>query len=139
MKIINGRASADGSPSDSELTSALREMYAAPVDDGYWTSLEGRIMARVRQAEEQGEWWSVFAEWRAAGLVAAALMLTLAGTALWKEKQIDRDISTLAAGAAAWTVFDGDSDDISIAFSVPIAEPKQDDASASRYLFTAEP
>ncbi len=138
MKIIDGRASADGPLSDSELTSAMRELYAAPVEDGYWTSLEERIMARVRLAEAQGEWWSVFAEWRAAGLVAAALMLTLAGTALWKEKQIDHNLNTLAAGAAAWTVFDGDSD-VSIAFSVPIADPAQDDASASRYLFTAEP
>ncbi len=138
MKIINGRASADGPLSDSDLTSAMRELYAAPVDDGYWTSLEGRIMARVRQAEEQGEWWSVFAEWRAAGLVAAALMLTLAGAALWKESRLDHELNTLAAGAAAWTEFDGDSDDLSIAFTVPITKLGQD-ASASRYLFTAEP
>ncbi len=138
MKIIPGRESADEPLSDRQLTEAMRDLYSAPADDSYWTGLEGRIMARVRQGESQGEWWTVFVEWRAAGLVAAALMLTLAGSALYREHQIDRDLRKLAAGAAAWTVFDLSDDDMSIAFSVPTAEPEQS-GSASRYLFTAEP
>ncbi len=136
MKIISGRT--DGPTDDPELTSALRSVYAAPADESYWNSLEARIMARVRQAEKQGEWWTVFVEWRTAGLVAAALMLTLAGSALYKEHQIDQDIRKLAAGAAAWTVFDESAGDVTIAFSVPTSAPEQS-GSPSRYLFTAEP
>ncbi len=138
MKIISRRESADEPLSDTQLTEAMRELYCAPADDSYWASLEERIMARVRQGEQQGEWWTVFIEWRATGLVAAALMLTLAGSALYDDYKIDRDIRKLAAGAAAWTVFDLNDDDMSIAFSVPTAEPEQS-GSASRYLFTAEP
>jgi hypothetical protein len=123
---------------DAEVTAALRELYAAPAGDSYWSGLEGRIMARVRQGEQPGEWWSVFGEWRAAGLVAAALMLTLAGAQLYQEYKIESDIRKLAAGAAAWTVFDGASEDARIAFSVPTSRP-DDFGSASRYLFTAEP
>ncbi len=138
MKIITGRESADEPLGDPQLTEALGELYCAPAEESYWAGLEDRIMARVRQGEQQGEWWTVFVEWRAAGLVAAALMLTLAGSALYKDYQIDRDLRKLAAGAAAWTVFDLSDDDMSIAFSVPTAKPEQT-GSASRYLFTAEP
>jgi hypothetical protein len=138
MKIISGRESADQPLNDTQLTKALGELYSAPANDSYWAGLEGRIMARVRQAEQQGEWWTVFMEWRAAGLVAAALMLTLAGSALYKDFQMDRNFRKLAAGAAAWTVFGEGDDDVTIAFSVPTAEPERS-GSASRYLFTAEP
>lgn len=138
MRIISGRESADEPLVERELTQAMSELYRAPAEDSYWAGLEGRIMARVRQGEQQGEWWTVFVEWRAAGLVAAALMLTLAGSALYKDYQIDRDLRKLAAGAAAWTVFDSNDDDMAIAFSVPTAEPERS-GSASRYLFTAEP
>ncbi len=139
MKNTARRASADRSPiEDPELTTVLRALYAAPADDGYWTGLEGRIMARLRRAEEQGEWWGVFAEWRAAGLVAAGLMLTLAGAALWKEYRMESEASQLAAGAAHWTVFDGPTDDMTIAFSVPGSRARTSGAS-DRYMFTAEP
>ena len=125
-------------PPTTELEVALRDLYAAPADEGYWTGLEGRIMARLRQAEEQGEWWGVFAEWRTAGLVAAGLVLTLAGSALWKDYQRDADLRKLAAGAAYWTVFDGPTDDVTIAFTVPSARPASP-AAADRLLFTSEP
>jgi hypothetical protein len=139
MRNTANRASDDRSPnSDPELTAALSAMYTAPADDSYWQGLEGRIMARIKQADAQGEWWSVFAEWRMAGLVAAGLMLTLAGAALWQDYQIDRDIRKIAAGAALLTVFDENEEDVTIAISVPTSRPSQG-GSASRYLFTAEP
>jgi hypothetical protein len=139
MNMNTGRSTTDQNPgADPEITAALRAMYAAPGDDGYWSGLEGRIMARLRQAEEQGEWWGVFAEWRTAGLVAAGLMLSLAGAALWKDYQMDADIRKLAAGAAYWTVFDGPTDDVTIAFTVPKTRTAAPSA-AERLFFTSEP
>jgi hypothetical protein len=139
MNIKTKRAANDRSPiEDPELVAALSAMYAAPVDEGYWSGLEGRIMARLKQAEAQGEWWSVFAEWRSAGLVAAGLMMTLAGAALWKEYKIENELSQLAAGAVYWTVFDGETEDMTIAFSVPTSRPAPT-AAADRFMFTAEP
>ncbi len=139
MRNTANRGSEDRSPnSDPELTAALSAMYAAPADESYWQGLEERIVARLKQADAQGEWWSVFAEWRMAGLVAASLMLTLAGAALWQDYQIDRDIRKLAAGAAYITVFDENEEDVTIAISVPTSRPAQA-SSPSRYLFTAEP
>jgi anti-sigma-K factor RskA len=138
MTSNSGRASAEhGGLDDPELEAALQAVYAAPADDGYWAGLEGRIMARIRQAEEQGEWWGVFAEWRTAGLVAAGLMLTLASAALWNDHQRETDLRKLAAGAAYWTVFDGPSDDVTIAFTVPSSRSRG--PAADRLIFTSEP
>lgn len=139
MKIKTQRERDERSPiEDPELVAALSAMYAAPAADDYWAGLETRIMARLKQAEAQGEWWGVFAEWRSAGLVAAGLMLTLAGAALWKEHKIESDIRQLAAGAAYWTVFNGETEDMTIAFSVPTSRPART-APADRIMFTAEP
>ncbi len=139
MKIKTKRAPEDRSPiDDPELVAALSAMYSAPVDESYWTGLEGRIVARLKQADVQGEWWSVLAEWRSAGLVAAGLMLSLAGAALWKEYKIDTDLRQLAAGAAYYTVFVGETEDMTIAFSVPTSRPAPT-GSADRFMFTTEP
>jgi anti-sigma-K factor RskA len=133
---------ADRSPiTDPELATALRASYAAPTDEGYWAGLEDRIMARIRQVEAPLEWWNVLAEWRVArvaGLVAAGLMLTLAGFSLWKERQIDQDLRKLAAGAAYWTIFDMESDDVNIAFTVPSGR-SGNKPTADRHLFNVEP
>jgi anti-sigma-K factor RskA len=141
MKTHSGRNDSGRSPiDDPELAAALRAVYTAPADDGYWTGLEGRIMSRLRQAETPLEWWNVLAEWRiarVAGLAAAGLMLTLAGFSLWKERQIDADLRKLAAGAAYWTVFEEASDDVSIAFTAPGGRAKS--ATVDRHLFNVEP
>ncbi len=139
MNIKTKRAPEDRSPiEDPELVSALSAMYAAPADDDYWSGLEKRIVARLKQAEAQGEWWGVFAEWRSAGLVAAGLMLAFAGAALWKEYKLESEFNQLAAGAVYWTVFDGETEDMTIAFSVPTSRPAAT-GSADRFMFTAEP
>jgi len=142
MNLHSGRETPGRSPiTDPELTTALRAVYAAPTDDGYWSGLEDRIMSRLRQVEAPMEWWNVLAEWRVArvaGLVAAGLMLTLAGFSLWKERQIDQDLRALAAGAAYWTVFDMESDDVNIAFTVPSGRAGNK-PTADRHLFNVEP
>ena len=49
----------DRSPSgDTELTRALRDLYAPPADPQYWDSLEARILAHVATREEVTMWWS---------------------------------------------------------------------------------
>lgn len=143
MSMPAGRETPDRSPiTDPELATALRAVYAAPTDDGYWSGMEDRIMARLRQAETPLEWWNVLAEWRVArvaGLVAAGLMLTLAGFSLWQERQAEQDLRELAAGAAYWTIFDMESDDVNIAFTVPSGRSGGNKPTADRHLFNVEP
>jgi hypothetical protein len=125
-------------PLDASTREALGTLVAAPRDASYWQSLEERIMARVRAVEPSREWWMVFAEWRSAGMVAAGLMLALSGAAMYHEYRIDRDIRALAAGAAYWTVFDGLTDNVSIAVSVP-ARSDSGATVVERHLYTNEP
>lgn len=70
--------------SQAEFTHLLRSTYAAPADASYWAGLEQRILARTR---EHGAWWTVFAEWRAAGMVAAAAAVFLVGVTAVREQQ----------------------------------------------------
>jgi hypothetical protein len=142
MTTSADRGTPDRSPgADPALTTALASLYAAPAETTYWQGLEGRIMARLRQVEAPLEWWRVLAEWRVArvaGLVAAGLLLTLAGVSVWREYRIDADLRRLAAGAAYWTVFDLSGDeDATIAFTAPSAGDRK--ARADRHLFNAEP
>ena len=61
---------------DDALTQALRTIYAPPVGDAYWTTLEQRIMTGL-DAEEA--WYTVSDRWLRTGLVAAAAILVVAG------------------------------------------------------------
>jgi len=45
-------------PSDIELTDALRVHYAAPSDPSYWAVLEARILAHVARGGYVEGWWS---------------------------------------------------------------------------------
>ena len=70
---------------DEQLIAAMRRVYAAPADDGYWRSLESRIVSRLAAdagGSHDNVWYSVLAHWAAPGLAAAALLLAVAG-ALW--------------------------------------------------------
>ena len=66
---------------DAELTSALRALYAAPIDESYWDALEARILAHVAHGNE-GAWWSEVAEMARPGLAAAAALIIAASLAL---------------------------------------------------------
>jgi hypothetical protein len=75
---------------DSELTAALRALYAAPVADSYWSVLEARILARVARRDEGGEvWWSALGEMMRPGLVAAAALILAAGFAVVHSRQVE--------------------------------------------------
>ena len=81
---------ADG---DSELTAALRRLYAAPDDAAYWSALERRIMGRIRDGESLDVWWSVPAQWARIGLIAAGFALIVAGSLLLRSRAEQRQMA----------------------------------------------
>lgn len=74
---------------DAELTSALRALYAAPVEESYWDALEARILAHVSRGDEGTVWWSELADMMRPGLVAAAALVFAAGLALVHSRQME--------------------------------------------------
>ena len=69
---------------EQDVIAAMRGLYAAPGESGYWDSLQTRIMARIGSSPVSREsgWYSVLARWAAPGLAAAALIFAVAG-AMW--------------------------------------------------------
>jgi hypothetical protein len=79
---------------EDALTNALREVYRAPEDPGYWTGLERRIMAVI---EEQEAWYTMPDRWVRIGLTAAAAALVIAGGLFLREQAgIDRNMAAEA-------------------------------------------
>ena len=78
---------------DSELTTALRRLYAAPDDAIYWSALERRIMGRIRDGESLDVWWSVPAQWARIGLIAAGFALIVAGSLLLRSRAEQRQMA----------------------------------------------
>jgi hypothetical protein len=101
---------------DPAVTALLRAAYAAPTDDNYWHNFEQRVMSRIQESAPVA-WWSVFSEWRHAGLVAATLGLIVAGATIVREQSLAANARQIAAGAAYYTVFDGSVGDVSVEFS----------------------
>ena len=104
---------------DAALTSALRALYAAPADDGYWDALEARIIAHVARGEVSLSWWSELAEMARPGLVAAAGLILAASIALAHSRQLEVSSayasvispapSTIEPATRAASVGDGDA------------------------------
>ncbi|MGQ0539896.1 MAG: hypothetical protein ACT4R6_13190 [Gemmatimonadaceae bacterium] len=67
----------------------LREIYAAPSAAGYWSSLEERIVGRVRR-DAAVAWWSHFSGWQRAGLAAAAAAVLIAGLVWLQDVRSDQ-------------------------------------------------
>jgi hypothetical protein len=80
LKFPGSDARADRDSLGEPLVSLIRDAYAAPEGDAYWTGLEQRIMARVA-AEAAGDtpWWNVLAPWARPALIAAVAIFALAG------------------------------------------------------------
>jgi hypothetical protein len=77
---------------DDDVTRGLRELYAAPADDGYWRSLEARILSRLTGASSHGiDWWDELDRWMRPALVAAAVVLLASGVALFRAHQVEQD------------------------------------------------
>jgi hypothetical protein len=86
---------------DDALTNALREVYRAPEDPGYWTGLERRIMLAI---EEQDVWYTVPDRWvrvgEQAGIdrnMAAEAIVEVEGleSALAKREPLSQEEATL--------------------------------------------
>ena len=76
-------------PSDYEVTEALRAHYAAPSDPGYWSALEARILAHVARGAQAEGWWSAIAELARPALAAAAILVLVAGAAVVHTQRLE--------------------------------------------------
>ena len=74
---------------DDDLTRALRQIYAAPAEEGYWSTLAQRIMSHIAGAVDAESWWSPLADWARVGIVAAAAAVIVAGLALTKSREAE--------------------------------------------------
>jgi hypothetical protein len=77
---------------DEDLTAALRTLYAPPAGEQYWAGLEQRIMARIAESGESA-WWNAFESWKRAGMVAAALLLSLVGLTLMHFRTVQPELA----------------------------------------------
>ncbi len=77
---------------DDDIARELRQVYAAPTDDGYWRGLEARILARLASAPSIG-WWDELDRWMRPALAAAAVVLLGAGVAMFRSFQEDRQVT----------------------------------------------
>ena len=79
---------------DPRVTRLLREEYRAPSDPAYWDGLESRILAYVRATPPAAaEWWEAFAGWTRVGLVAAAVAVAVALSALLRTRDVEARVA----------------------------------------------
>ncbi|MBW7932326.1 MAG: hypothetical protein H3C62_01685 [Gemmatimonadaceae bacterium] len=78
---------------DAELTSALRQLYAAPDAPFYWSGLEQRIMERIARDGTIDTWWSVPTQWVRVGLIAAGFALIVAGSLMLRARAEQRQMA----------------------------------------------
>lgn len=133
-KRINSAANLERSPgADPATTMLLRGAYAPPVES-YWDGLEGRIMARVRDAvpEPAISLWSSFSEWRTVGLIAATIALVVTGATLIHERGLQETTEHMAAGTAIFSA-DGLPEGVPVMISIK-AKDSIPEFDAERYL-----
>jgi hypothetical protein len=108
----NGDGPDDDKPGpDDPVTRGLKELYATP-SEGYWDSLEARVMAAVRAGrgapQAVAEWWHMLADWAGRGLVAAAILLAVAGMAAMQARVGSNGSEHAARGAREIAPLDAD-------------------------------
>jgi hypothetical protein len=74
---------------DDDLTNELRALVAPPRDPGYWDQLEARIMARIERGQEEGRWWALSERMYRLGMMAAGLILILAGSVYLRSRAVE--------------------------------------------------
>ena len=78
---------------EDDVTNALRELYAPPADDRYWSDLAQRIMARVSSEGEGDAWWQPFARLARVGVLAAGVALAVASIALTRDRTAEPSLA----------------------------------------------
>lgn len=119
-------------------TRLLQVAYSAPSDATYWNGLEQRVMARVRD-NGQMHWWSVLAEWRAAGMVAAAAAIFLVGATTIRQQQSDAVARERARLEAEFSVFDSAAEPVNMAISPTSPNSGRRSTAPERYLDLIRP
>ena len=74
---------------DDDLTNELRAIVAPPSEPGYWDQLEARIMARIERGQEEGRWWALSERMYRLGMMAAGLILILAGSVYLRSRAVE--------------------------------------------------
>jgi hypothetical protein len=74
---------------DTELTNALRILYAAPTEESYWDALEARILQHVARGGERSAWWEELGDMIRPGLIAAAALILAASLAMVRSQQLE--------------------------------------------------
>ena len=122
LTLLSGGRPNDDDPRpgpDDPVTRGLHDLYATP-SEGYWDSLEARVMAAVRASRGAptavADWWHTLAEWARPGLAAAMLVLGVLGAAAmqsraaWHAARQSPEIEPLDADLArALDLVSGDS------------------------------
>lgn len=78
---------------DDAVTTELRAIYAAPSDVGYWDQLEQRILARLERGQEEGRWWALSERAYRYGMMAAGLILILAGSVYLRSRAVESQMA----------------------------------------------
>ncbi len=74
---------------DDDLTNELRAIVAPPADPGYWDVLERRILARLERGKEEGRWWALSERAYRLGMIAAGLILVIAGSVYLRSRAVE--------------------------------------------------
>ena len=74
---------------DDEITNELRAIVAPPTAPGYWDTLEARIMARIERGKDDGRWWALSERMHRLGLMAAGLILIVAGSVWLRSRAVE--------------------------------------------------
>jgi hypothetical protein len=77
---------------DEQVSRGLRQIYAAPTDEGYWRGLEARILARLASSPTIA-WWDELDRWMRPALAAAAVVLLAAGVAMFRAHQVEQQVT----------------------------------------------
>ncbi|HET7550244.1 MAG TPA: hypothetical protein VFK04_03080 [Gemmatimonadaceae bacterium] len=78
---------------EDDITNALRRLYAAPVDEDYWSDLAQRIMTRITNESEGDVWWQPLARLARVGVLAAGVALAIASIALTRNRTADPSLA----------------------------------------------
>jgi len=78
---------------DDAVTNGLRAIYAAPTEAAYWERLEQRIMAHFERGQEEGRWWALSERTYRYGMMAAGLILILAGSVYLRSRAVESQMA----------------------------------------------